>query len=118
MSAANRETDHKTAPFDERAPDQGHGALLPGCDQDCHQCHHATAGCTDLTSPDALHGARLVGTAASVFLLPVLLAIVLATLAGDDMTRQTLGAMLGLIAGAVIGVALRRVIAVTRGTEA
>ena len=72
----------------------GCGGTCPGCGGGAH------GRPADTDSAGGPAGWRLVGWSAAVFLLPLMTAVAGAGLAGPDRTRQTLGALAGLAAGA------------------
>ena len=73
---------------------------------DCHGC----SICGDATPPPAgpYSGGRLALLSSVMFVCPILLAIAGAMLAGQQGTRQLLGAVIGLLAGMALGVITER----------
>ena len=78
------------------------------CSTSCDQCPAKTdlAG----TGRNAVAGWRMVVASSLVFLLPLILAIVGAALAGSDEKRQLVGALLGFLVGVLWAMLLVKVL--------
>ena len=74
------------------------------CDAGCTPCSEAGEREPD----EGLSGWRLTLTACGSFLLPLATAVAGAALGGTDARRQLIGAVLGLIAGALAAAAVAR----------
>ncbi|HUS90617.1 MAG TPA: SoxR reducing system RseC family protein [Phycisphaerae bacterium] len=83
------------------------------CGPGCTRCgvHEPPTG----ASP--LEGGRLVAASLGVFMLPLVLAIVGAAVAGGEGTRQLLGALGGLVVGLAGGVCVARLARRAGGEE-
>ena len=73
----------------------------PPCSQDRASCPHCSAGVCPISSEGdnatpPLSGHSVVGSAVGLFLVPLLLALAGAVLAGSDMGAQVVGALAGL----------------------
>ena len=79
-----------------------------GCTGGCPNCG-SLRDC-DAAAGGGLTGWALAGSAACMFLLPIAAAAAGAGIAGGGKTRQFVGAMIGLLAGLVVGVLAARII--------